>query len=198
MIPTPIKNFVEVFSQIPSIGPRKARRLSFYLTKKGDSDFKEIKKALSDLERLDKCPKCFFVKRKKEKLCEICLKSNRSNKKIAIVEKETDLISLEKAENFKGTYFIVGQNSASGSLTEKQKSRIEYLKKRIKKSDQKAKELIVATSPTTQGDFLAKIIKEKMEGFAEKITRLGRGLPTGGEVEFADRETLRKALERRN
>lgn len=198
MLPKQIQKFIENFSQLPSIGPRMARRLSFYLVGLDEQKFKNLEEALSSLEDIDRCPRCFFMKTKDEKICKICSNSKRDRKTIAIVEKETDLLSLEKTSEFKGVYMILSESSGSGSLKEKQKLRLKHLKKIIKRDfDGKVNEIIVATNPNTHGDFIAQIIKKEFKENANKITRLGRGLPTGGEIEFADSETLSKALERR-
>lgn len=198
MLPKQIQKFIENFSQLPSIGPRMARRLAFYLIGIDEQKFKDLDDALTSLGDIDKCPRCFFMKNEEEENCKICSNPDRDKKTIAIVEKETDLLSLEKTSEFKGVYLILGESSGSGSLKEKQKLRLKHLKKIIKRDfDGKVNEIIVATNPNTHGDFIAQIIKKEFKQNANKITRLGRGLPTGGEIEFADSATLSKALERR-
>lgn len=198
MLPRQIQKFIDNFSQLPSIGPRMARRLAFYLISLDKEIFENLDDALTSLGEIDKCPRCFFMKNKDKKLCRICSNSDRDKKTIAVVEKETDVLSLEKTGNFKGVYLILSESSGSGSLKEKQKLRLKHLKKIIRRDfDDKVDEILVATNPNTHGDFIAQIIKKEFKDNAKKITRLGRGLPTGGEIEFADQETLSKALERR-
>lgn len=175
-----------------------ARRLAFYLIGFEEDEFKNLGDAFTSLKDVDKCSRCFFVKSREDEFCKICSGSERDRKIIAIVEKETDILSLEKTSEFKGVYFILGESANGGSLKEKQKLRLKHLKKIIKKDFKgKADEIIVATSPNTHGDFIAQIIKKEFKDNAKEITRLGRGLPTGGQIEFADSETLSKALERR-
>ena len=94
---------------------------------------------------------------------------------------------------------MLGELAEHGSLTSSQKLRLQHLKERIKKDLKgKTREIVLALSSTTFGDFTASLIRREFRDVAEKITRLGRGIPTGGEIEFADEETLRSALERRN
>ena len=118
---------------------------------------------------------------------------------IAIIEKETDLLSLEKAGIFGGVYLVLGESNGRGELGTHQKLRLKQFKEAIAKDlGGKAKEIILAVSPTTEGDFLAGLLKMDLSNMAEKITRLGRGIPTGAEIEFADEETLGNALMGRN
>jgi recombination protein RecR len=115
-----------------------------------------------------------------------------------IVEKETDLMSIERTRKFNGRYLIIGELTKGGILDASQRLRISHLKSVIEKAlSGQADEIIIATNPTTYGDLNAMVIKNELEGYAKKFTRLGRGIPTGGEIEFADEDTLEQALERR-
>lgn len=207
-LPDPIKNFVHYFSKLPSIGPRQATRLAFHVIGSGKDEIEGIIKSLEGLESMSICDKCFFVflsQDKNEKLCDICRDKKRDPKIIALVEKETDLISIEKTNKFDGNYFIIGSLQKNGVLGSEQKRRLEKLKNNIKElngpstssGQGQADEIIIATNPTTYGDFNAAILGKELKDLTKKITRLGRGIPTGGEIEFADEDTLGNALERR-
>ena len=200
-LPDPIKNFIHYFSKLPSIGPRQATRLAFHVISSGKDEIDGIIKSLEGLESMSVCEKCFFVflpQDKDDKLCEICRDKKRNPKLIAIVEKETDLISIEKTNKFDGNYFIIGSLQKNGVLGSEQKRRLEKIKTNIEKElGGQADEIIIATNPTTYGDFNAAILSKELKDLAKKITRLGRGIPTGGEIEFADEDTLGNALERR-
>ena len=199
MLPDPIKKFIEIFSALPSIGPRQATRLAFKLIAGGKNKIEEISKAVSDLKNLKICSQCFFIHSNRDNLCGICSAANRQKNIIMIVEKETDLISLEKPRVFKGRYLVLGELSKTGVLDSVQKLRLNNLKSFIQKElGGKAEEIIIAVNPTAHGDLQSMIIAKELEGFSKKISRLGRGIPTGGEIEFADEETLASALERRN
>lgn len=209
MLPQQIKHFVEKFSKMPSIGPRQATRLAFYIVNSGKKEIDETIETLEDLKKMSVCEKCFFVFSPKDndtKICEICQDEKRNNKIIALIEKETDLISLEQTRKFNGRYFIVGNLHKNGSLDSEQKNRLKILKADIEKElggpstgsgQGRADEIIIAINPTTYGDFNAVMLAKELKDYAKKITRLGRGIPTGGEIEFADEETLSNALERR-
>ena len=197
MLPDPIKKFIEVFSKLPSIGPRMATRLAFYLSSIDKNNLGELESAFSGLKKINRCPRCFFMK-SGGRLCLVCSDPGRDKNIIAIIEKEADLLSIERSGNFRGHYLILGGLAEHGTLTSNQKLRFQHLRERISSElGGKAKEIIIALSPTAFGDFTANLIRKDFQGLTEKITRLGRGIPTGGEIEFADEETLKQALERR-
>jgi len=214
MLPDPIKKFAEEFSKLPSIGPRQATRLAFYISSLGKNKIKEITDVISGLNNLETCPRCFRThspstssgQAGKAKLCGICSDPTRSKSIIAIVEKETDLMSLEKTKKFNGWYLIIGELHKNGELEPEQKLRLSALKSFIKKElnghstssgQAKADEIILAVNPTIYGDLNASLLKKELAEYAGKITRLGRGIPTGGEIEFADEETLGQAIDKR-
>lgn len=194
-----IKNFIDKFSRLPSIGQRQATRLAFYLSSFDEAELKNLELAIAGLRNLSHCEKCFALKNKDKKICDVCSSSERDKSVIAIIEKETDLISIEETHNYKGIYFIIGELSKRGRMENIQKLKLDYLKKRIETEfNGKAKEIILALNPNTFGDFASQLIFKELTPFALKITRLGKGIPTGGEIEFADRETLASALKGRN
>lgn len=198
MLPEPIKKFIEVFSRLPSIGPRMATRLSFYLSSLDKNNLKELEDALGDLKKISRCPNCFFLKSGGH-LCQICSDEKRDKGLIAVLEKDTDLLSIEKTGNFKGQYLVIGELNEREGLSSAHKLRIKHLKDRVKRDlNGKAKEIILALNPTAFGNFVSDLVRKELETNALKITRLGRGIPTGGEIEFADEETLSQALERRS
>ena len=207
MLPDPIKKFVEVFSKLPSIGPRQATRLAFYLSNLGKGKVKEISAAVASLAELTTCSRCFRTHVGPGKLCSICSDPTRNPSLIAVVEKETDLLSLEKTKKFNGWYLVIGDLHKNGELEPEQKLRLAALKNFINPPSRKASEgkeknrvneIIIATNPTVYGDLNAATLKKELEEYAGKITRLGRGIPTGGEIEFADEETLGQAIDKRS
>ncbi len=197
MIPQSIKRFIDSFSNLPSIGPRQATRLAFYLASLDKATVDELERAVGGLKNLSRCEKCFFFKEGPAKYCAICSSPERDQKTIAIVEKETDLLTLEKTGRFKGTYLILGKLADKGVIETAQKLRLASLKKRVASDGGTLHELIIALNPTSIGDFTADIIKSEFKDLADKITRLSRGIPTGGEIEFADEATLESSLEHR-
>ncbi len=196
----PIKNFVELFSKLPSIGPRQATRLAFYITTLGKGKIRELAEAVDTLGNIMTCARCFrsFTPSAGQKLCSICNDPKRNKAIIAIVEKETDLISLERTHKFSGWYLVTGELAKTGDLSPEQKLRFTSLKSFVQKElSGSADEIILAINPTTYGDFSAGVMSKELKDVTKKISRLGRGIPTGGEIEFADADTLANALERR-
>ncbi len=198
-LPLPIRKIIQSLEKLPSIGPRQATRLAFYLIAQGQNDIQALAQDLKFLAEIKTCAQCFFVHQNSDNLCDICRDPNRRKDLIAILEKETDLLSIENTKKFSGRYLIVGPISKSGILEEWQKLRLKSVKSFIQKElNGKAEEIILAFSPTSHGDFNISVLIKEFSPLTKKISRLGRGLPTGGEIEFADDETLGEALTRRN
>jgi len=198
MLPSSIQNFIAAFSRLPAIGPRAATRLAFHILGLDAQTQHALESTLQGLAHLDECPHCFFVKQKDKDRCVICSDKSRDHTTIAIVEKPTDLLTIEKSGAYRGIYCVIGEISARGTLESAHSTRLKSLKARIeKKLGGAAQEIVIATNPNIIGDLLYNTVVKDFKDHARRITRLGRGIPTGGEVEFADRETLRDALERR-
>lgn len=197
-VPSPLTKFVEIFSSLPGIGPRQAIRLAFHFITQGVAFNDEVAKTILALKGVKVCRQCFYIHQNEDGLCDICSDPNRNKKLIAIVEKETDLMSVENTGEFRGRYLILGDLSRTGILEAGQRLRLKSLKTWIEKElGGKAEEIIVALNPSPQGELMTNLIAEEFKGLTEKISRLGRGIPSGGEIEFADEETLGSALKRR-
>lgn len=197
--PKSISRFVDIFSRLPGVGPRQAIRLAFYFIRQGKAFQHEFAKTISDLKEIGICKQCFYLTSGSSSLCEYCNDKSRDMSTIAIVEKETDILSIENTGKYRGRYLVLGDIRRNGILETDQKLRIQSLKKWVEKElSGKAKEIIVAINPTTEGEILAGIITGELRPFAERVSRLGRGIPTGGEIEFADEDTLGSAIERRS
>jgi recombination protein RecR len=198
MLPEEIKKFVEEFEKLPSIGPRQATRLAFRLIASGQAHLSDLANAVAGLKRVKICPRCFFVHSEKTDLCSICSDMSRLNDTFMIIEKETELMSIERTKKYKGKYLVLGELTRSGVLETWQKMRLNVLKKIITAElNGKTKEIIIALNPSTYGDLNSSLIEKELRDYTEKISRLGRGIPTGGEIEFADEETLSHSLTRR-
>jgi recombination protein RecR len=200
MIPKQIKETIEAFSKFPTVGERTATRFSLYLLSLPEDKAEEVCDIILALKKeVKRCGFCFnpFTSAKKDqKLCEICRDKKRDkNKTICMVEKENDLWQMEKTKKYSGRYFILGGKMEFLKENPLGKLRVEELKKRIE--EYKPKEIILAISPTVQGNLTMDYIKRVLKPYNLKITRLGQGLPLGGEVEYADDETLESALEGR-
>lgn len=190
MLPEAIRKFIKHFAALPSIGPRQATRLAFSIANMGRAKTTELAGAVEGLSRLKPCVSCFFVN---QGPCPVCSDLRRRQDVVCVVEKETDLISLEKARGFTGRYLVLGELPRSGALSSDQRLKLKSLQGRGP-----LEEIILAINPTAYGDLNAQLIHQELKGAAKKITRLGRGIPTGGEIEFADPDTLKGALEHRS
>lgn len=199
MLPSPIEKFIEIFSKLPGIGPRQATRLAFYFINSGKDKIDETAKAIHNLKFLKLCSRCFVPHLNEGELCDICKDEKRDKKTIAIIEKETDQISLERTKKFKGIYLILGELEKNGVLENIQKLRLSHLKSFVEKElGGKADEIILALNQTTYGDLNAMVLTQELKPYAKKITRLSQGIPRGGEIEFSDEDTLSSAFEKRS
>lgn len=201
-LPAPIQKVVDELSELPSIGPRQAIRLAFYLIGEGKQRIRDLAGSVADLAKIKTCERCFFIHQNDGPLCDICANPHRAQGVIMVVEKETDLISLENTGKFAGRYFVIGEIPKTGMLEGSQKLRLQSLRSFIQKSPAEglggqAEEIILAFNPTSLGDLQASLLAKELAPLAKKLSRLGRGLPTGGEIEFADDETLGSALDGR-
>ena len=196
-----IQKLIEKFSKFPTIGPRTAARFVFYLMKLPKEEIEELIKSISELrEKVKLCSFCFKPFEPSPgnpELCEICSNPNRDKSLLCVVEKETDLETIEKTKKYQGLYFILGGTVSKLKKTDIKNLRTEELLERAKKPE--IKEIIIAINPTPEGEatalYLERLLKNLPAG--RRITRLGRGLPVGGELEYADPETLSSALEGR-
>ena len=203
-LPKPIKDFIQVFSKLPGIGPRQTTRLAFWLLHQKKETQHDFYHAFINLfSKTQICPNCFFISEKdsskqENQLCKICQDSQRDQSVICVVEKETDLISIENTNKYKGLYHVLGGLISEIDESRKEKLTIKQLLTRIK-TNKKVKEIILALNPTSEGNLTTYYIEKAIKTITPniKITKLGRGLPQGGEVEFADAETLVNALEGR-
>ena len=197
--PNPIKKFIEIFSKLPSIGQRQATRLAFYLARKNDLSKNIINAFQSIAENLKICEQCFLpFEKNNNSLCPICSDKKRNQSIICLVEKEIDAFSIEKTKTFNGTYHILNNLIDPSNQNSYESLNIGILEERIKNLPKKiTEEIIIAVNPTTEGDLTAMYLERRLKDLTEKITRLGRGIPTGGELEFADDETISGAFNNR-
>jgi recombination protein RecR len=161
-----------------------------------EEEIEELLNSISNLKKRVKiCSLCFNPFEGEGELCPICSNPSRDKTLLCILEKETDLIPIEKTKKYKGLYFILGGTVSTLKKVDIEKLRIKELEKRAK--DPQIKEIIIATNPTTEGEATALYLERLLKPLNKKITRLGRGLPIGGELEYADEDTLSSALESR-
>ncbi|MBI2450796.1 MAG: recombination protein RecR [Parcubacteria group bacterium] len=203
MYPKSIQNLIEEFSKFPGIGPRQAARFVFHLLKNDSSNTDNLIQSLKNLhQNVITCQLCFRAAeadQKNKHICSICSSESRDPRFIAVVEKDADLVSLEKAKNYSGLYHVLGGTVSMLEPEAPQKFHLKELFLRIKNSpsNRAIKEIILALSPTPQGELSAQYIERVLRPLNVKISRLGRGLPTGADLEYADEATLKSAWEGR-
>ncbi len=196
--PKLIQELVDDFARLPGIGPKTAERLVFYLLKNNHKiDLAKFAHNLSQLkQQVKKCAVCGNYTLNQE--CEICADRRRNQSLICVVAEAQDIYYIDETHIFNGLYHVLGGNLSPAEEITPDKLNIKTLLKRL--ADNKVKEVILALNPTVEGEstiiYLNKLIKDKYPHI--KVTRLSRGLPMGGDLEYADEITLINALKNRN
>lgn len=195
ILPQSISNLIEEFSKLPGIGSKTASRLTFYLLNRSDQEIQRFSQVLGNLKKTLKfCEICFNITEKTP--CEICGSSSRDKTKVLVVEEPLDVVALEKT-GYDGLYHVLGGVISPIEGVGPEDLRIGEFLAKIKKDSYK--EVILATDPSLEGEatamYLASVIKKIRENL--KVTRIARGLPIGGDLEYADEMTLTRALEGR-
>jgi recombination protein RecR len=198
-----IDKLVEIFKKFPTVGSRTAGRFVYYLMKQPKEKTDELINAIAELKNKVKlCQFCFNPFESvdaTQKLCRICSDSKRNKNLLCVVEKETDLISIERTRKFNGLYFILGGTLYMMKKEDLKNLRIQELKDRVKSGN--FSEIIVALNPTPEGIATSVLVERSIKEITPlpiaKITHLARGIPVGGELEYADEETLESAFEGR-
>ncbi len=204
-----IKKLTDLFAKFPTVGPRTASRFVFYLLKIPKQEIDELTSTIQELKnKITFCAFCFNpYESNGNNLCFICQNPSRNKQLVCVVEKENDLISIENTKRYNGLYFILGGNMLYFKKSESDKLRIEELKERIKNPQKfgfpaiNFTEIIIATNPTPEGKATSALVERALKELPQftslKITHLAKGLPAGGELEYADEETLESAFEGR-
>jgi len=202
MISEKFQKLVKLFSNFPTVGQRTATRFVYYILKLDNNEVEELINEILELRKnIRQCPLCFNlfeIKDENDKICPICSDKKRDKSLICLVEKETDLLAIEAIKKYNGLYLVLG--GTVGKLDDKKdketiEKRVQALVERIQNGE--IKEVILALNQTLQGKKTADFVKKLLKDTNIKISQLGRGLPTGGELEYADEETLLAALESR-
>jgi len=196
--PKPIRKLIDSFERLPGIGPKTAARLTFYLLHVPQELLDEFADALTRLKKdTVVCSICFNVGEKDP--CPICADQNRDKSIICVVEQPLDVLALEKTGRYQGVYHVLhGAISPLNNIGPDEIKIGELIKRIDQDANRVVKELILATNPNMEGEATAMYIaKQLINRHGLKITRLGQGLPTGADLEYADEMTLSRALEGR-
>jgi len=194
ILPASLQNLIAQLSSLPGIGPKSAERLAFYLLKQPDEDLNNFSRVLTELKKgIKNCSLCHNFTA--ADTCPICADKNRDQRKICVVSEPLDVVAIEKTHEFDGVYHVLqGAISPLDGIGPEDLT-INDLLKRVREN--KIREIILATSPTTEGEATSLYISKLLKPAGLKVTRIARGLPIGGDLEYADQATLSRALEGR-
>ncbi|HSA83839.1 MAG TPA: recombination mediator RecR [Patescibacteria group bacterium] len=198
-IPKAIQQVIESFERLPGVGPKTAQRLTFYLLHVPQGELDRFAKSVANLKtNTVMCSICFSVDETDP--CSICSDIRRDQKVVCVVEQPLDVLALEKSGTFHGVYHVLHGKIDPLNNIGPDEIRISELVQRTKNGEQGIKEIILATNPTMEGEATAMYIAKQLrtENSELKITRIGRGLPTGADLEYADPTTLERAMDGRS
>lgn len=194
MLPKSVQRLIDEFSRLPGIGPKSAARLVFFLLTKHPEDISSLGSAVMDLKKsLRPCSICYNIC--EEDVCEICENSERDKALLCVVEEPLDVVAIERT-GYEGLYHVLGGAISPINGVGPDDLRIRELVERVRTSDT-IREVILATNPSLEGEATAIYISDRLGDLPVKVTRLARGLPIGGDLEYADELTLSRSLEGR-
>lgn len=202
-----IDKLIQIFSQFPGIGPRQARRFVYYLLTRASGTLEELSSNIKDLKNdvviCEDCKRFYERKNNKTILCKICADETRDHSTIMIVQRDMDLESVEKNGGFNGIYFVLGGSVPILEKEPEKKIRIEELKIFLgRKIKDGLKEIILGVNWNPEGENTGDYVKKMLEPLTSKhkikVSHLGKGLSMGTELEYADGETMKNALNNRS
>lgn len=189
--PRPITRVVGELSRLPGIGPKTAQRLTYHLLRAPSEQVKQLAEALTELkDRVILCSVCFNISDRDP--CQICDDLGRDDSTICVVEEPLDVVAIERTAGYKGVYHVLHGAISPMDGIGPDELKMRELVDRVHKGD--VQEVILATNPNLEGDATAMYVSRLIESTPAKVTRLARGLPIGGDLEYADEVTLGNAL----
>jgi len=194
-LPKAIQNLIDSFEKLPGVGPKTAERLTFYLLHVPQGQLDNFASSLQHLKIATRlCERCFTIT--ESQLCSICSDPLRDKSIICVVEEPLDVIALEKSDKYKGLYHVL--HGRIDPLNNIGPDEI-YIKQLLQRVAAIVKEIILATNPTMEGEATAMYLAKQLRPLNKdiKVTRIGRGLPVGADIEYADGITLQRAMEGR-
>ena len=201
MYPAPLARLIQELSKLPGIGEKSAARLAFHMLKGKKDDVFRLSESIGRLrQEIGLCQRCFGFSEVKAQdedggLCDVCRNFDREADKICVVEEPADMIAVEKSQEFRGLYHVLHGTISPLDGIGPDALRIKELLERLR--DTAVKEVIVATNPTMDGEATALYLSKVIKPLGVSVTRIARGLPMGGDLEYTDAVTLGKALEGR-
>lgn len=192
MYPKKFEELISVFEKLPGVGVKTAQRYAFTLLEKTDEEVNEIIQNLLDIKKIKKCKTCGFLTDEDE--CLICKDNSRDKSTIMVVGYSQDVVAIEKTGSYHGLYHVLNGLISSSKGMYPEDINIASLLKRI---DNITKEIIIATSPTMDGEMTALYLNKTLADKGVLVTRLAHGLPMGSSLDYADELTLIKAFDNR-
>lgn len=195
-LPAPIQNLIEAFSRLPGVGPKTASRLTFFLLRAPDHFAADLAEGLRVLKSGTAfCQTCFNITEAGRDECEVCADEGREKRILCVVEDPLDVLALERTDSYEGKYHVLHGALSPIEGVGPEDLKIRELMGRLRKGE--VEEVILATNPSMEGDATAMYLQEQLGAFNLRVTRLARGLPMGGDLEYADKNTLLRALDGR-
>ena len=195
----PVARLIESFSRLPGIGQKTAQRLTYHLLRAPDAEARILAAALVDVrDKVVFCDRCFNIS--DEPLCPICRDPGRDQTRMCVVEEPLDVLALERTSEFKGLYHVLHGAISPIDGIGPDRLKIRELLGRAdaaKRAGEPLVEVILATNPTLEGEATAMYLAERLEDSVGVVSRIARGLPVGGDLEYADEVTLIRALQGR-
>ena len=192
-LPEPVQNLVDAFSRLPGIGPKTASRLTFYLLRAPEELSQSLSEALLGIKNeTGLCEVCFNITRKESPRCEICASDQRDQHLLCVVEEPLDVLAIEKTAGYNGLYHVLHGVLSPIEGIGSEDLKIKELYDRLEKGG--FEEVILATNPSMEGDATAMFLHDRLSQSGIRVTRLALGLPVGGDLEYADQNTLLRAL----
>ena len=193
LLPAPIQNLIDALSHLPGIGPKTASRLTFFLLGAPDHFSLDLADALQNLKTgTDFCRICFNITEADRAECQICTSPDRDGTYLCVVEDPLDVLALERTGGYRGLYHVLHGALSPIEGIGPEDLRIRELLERLQV--EQIREIILATNPSLEGDATAMYLRQRLKPFGVQVTRLARGLPVGGDLEYADQNTLLRAL----
>ncbi len=193
LLPEPLEKLILSLERLPGIGPKTASRLAFFLLRAPAEVSRELADALRDIKTATSlCQECFNITAADREKCEICSDPRRDGSVLCVVEDALDVLALERTAGFGGRYHVLHGALSPIEGIGPDDLKINELVERVKSGQ--IKEIIVATNPSMEGDATALYLRQRLVGLDVHLTRLARGLPVGGDLEYADQGTLLRAL----
>jgi recombination protein RecR len=193
ILPESIQSLITSLERLPGIGPKSASRLAFFLLRASEDVAQDLATALANLKaNTALCQECFNIMEAGRERCEICESRNRESSVICVVEEALDVLALERTGGYQGKYHVLQGVLSPIEGIGPDDLKIKQLLERVGRGG--VSEIILATNPSMEGDATAMYLRQHLEPMGVKVTRLARGLPMGGDLEYADQNTLLRAL----